>query len=147
MKPTYVLAASLGAILASSPAAASGAKTATLYKPLQCGCCDEYVRYLEKHGFKLKVKSVPNRQFVTVKRMADVPEGLYGCHTLAVDGYVVEGLVPIDTLNKLLTEKPKIKGISLPGMPVGAPGMPGRKLQRLEIYEIGAGIPKIFATE
>src|SRR3546814_5020304 len=67
--------------------------------------------------------------------MAEVPERFYGCHTLAVDGYTVEGLVPIETITKLLTEKPKIRGISLPGMPVGAPGMPGRKNAPLIVYE------------
>src|SRR3546814_6167939 len=56
---------------------------------------------LEGHGFKLKVESLPDRQFEMTKRMAAVPERFYGCHTLAVDGYVVEGLVPIDTLAKL----------------------------------------------
>src|SRR3546814_10765380 len=103
-----------------------------MYKPLQCGCCDEYAKYLEENGFKVNVESVPDRQFEIVKRMAEVPERFYGCHTLAVDGYTVEGLVPIETITKLLTEKPKIRGISLPGMPVGAPGMPGRQNARSE---------------
>jgi hypothetical protein len=149
MKPACVLAAALGTILAISPAAAGEAKTATMYKPLQCGCCDEYTKYLERHGFKVKVESVPDRQLEIVKRVAAVPERFYGCHTLAVDGYVVEGLVPIDTLSKLLTEKPKIRGISLPGMPVGSPGMPGRKTSPLIIYEIpqGSAPPKEFARE
>ena len=147
MKPAFVLAAALGTVLAMSPAAADEAKTATMYKPLQCGCCDEYAKYLERHGFEVKIESMPDRQLETVKRMSAVPERFEGCHTLAVDGYVVEGLVPIDTLNRLLTEKPKIRGISLPGMPVGAPGMPGRRSGPLVIYEIGADEPKIFATE
>src|SRR3546814_13552984 len=79
--------------------------------------------------------------------MAEVPERFYGCHTLAVDGYTVEGLVPIETITKLLTEKPKIRGISLPGMPVGAPGMPGRTNAPLIVYEIpqGAAAPKEFS--
>lgn len=150
MKAAYILGAAIGAILTISPAAADEAKTPTLYKPLQCGCCDEYASYLERHGLKVEVKSVPDRQFETVKRMAAVPKGFEGCHTLAIDGYVVEGLVPIDTLNKLLTEKPKIRGISLPGMPVGAPGMPGRKAGPLIIYEIPQGSAvgsKEFARE
>src|SRR3546814_1530970 len=64
---------------------------------------------------------------VTGVQTCALPICFYGCHTLAVDGYTDEGLVPIETITKLLTEKPKIRGISLPGMPVGAPGMPGRK--------------------
>ena len=149
MKAAFVLVATFATVLAVSPASADEARTATLYKPLQCGCCDEYAKYLEGHGFKLKVESLPDPQFEMTKRMAAVPERFYGCHTLAVDGYVVEGLVPIDTLTKLLTEKPKIRGISLPGMPVGAPGMPGRRSTPLIIYEIqqGSGAPKEFARE
>jgi len=149
MKAAFIFAATLATVSAVLPAAAEEAKTATLYKPLQCGCCEEYAKYLEGHGFKLKVESLPDRQFEMTKRLAAVPERLYGCHTLAVDGYVVEGLVPIDTLNKLLTEKPKIRGISLPGMPVGSLGMPGRKTSPLIIYEIpqGSTPPKEFARE
>ena len=147
MQTALLLAAALGTFLAALPAAAQESKAATMYKPLQCGCCDEYAKYLERNGFEVKVKSVPERQLETVKRMAAVPKGFEGCHTLMLDGYVIEGLVPIETVNKLLTEKPKIKGISLPGMPVGAPGMPGRKTGPLVIYEIGAGEPKVFATQ
>ena len=149
MKAAFVLTATLGALLTASPAAADEAKTATMYKPLQCGCCDEYAKYLEENGFKVDVESVPYRQLEIVKRIAEVPERLYGCHTLAVDGYTVEGLVPIDTITKLLTERPKIRGISLPGMPVGAPGMPGRKNSPLIVYEIaqGSDAPKEFARE
>src|SRR3546814_2198842 len=84
MKAAFVLTATLGALLAVSPAAAEEAKTATMYKPLQCGCCDEYAKYLEENGFKVNVESVPDRQFEIVKRMAEVPERFYGCHTLAV---------------------------------------------------------------
>lgn len=137
----------LAIIVALSPAIADSAKTAKMYKPEQCGCCDEYARYLEEHGFKLTVESLPERQFDLVKRSAEVPERLTGCHTLLIDGYVVEGLVPVGILNKLLREKPKIKGISLPGMPVGAPGMPGRKNGPLVVYELGTATPKVFATD
>lgn len=150
MKPAWNLATVLWAVLAISPAAAGQARTAEMYKPLQCGCCDEYARYLEENGFDVKVESLPDPQFETIKRMAAVPEKLWGCHTLTVDGYVVEGLVPIDTLNKLLTEKPKIKGISLPGMPAAAPGMWGPKTAPLITYEIperSGDAPKEFARE
>ncbi|MBI2735960.1 MAG: DUF411 domain-containing protein [Rhodospirillales bacterium] len=149
MRQASVLAAALATILVVSPVTADEAKTAIMYKPLQCGCCDEYAKYLEQRGFKVKVESLADRPLETVKRMATVPERLYGCHTLAVDGYTIEGLVPIAAVNKLLTEKPKIAGISLPGMPVGAPGMPGRKASPLIIYEIpqGPAAPKEFARE
>ena len=139
-------AAALAVALGWAAAAHAGeAKKATIYKPTQCGCCDEYATYLKKHGFTVDVISMPNPGLI--KKMKGVPQGFEGCHTMMVDGYVVEGLVPINTLNKLLTEKPKIKGISLPGMPVGSPGMPGRKTAPLIIYELSGNPPKEFARE
>ncbi|MEQ9641400.1 MAG: DUF411 domain-containing protein [Alphaproteobacteria bacterium] len=149
MKHASVAAALMGAILAASSASAEEARTAKMYKPLQCGCCDEYTKYLEENGFKVEVESLQNDKLMLLKRMTSVPEPLYGCHTLMLDGYVVEGLVPIDTVEKLLEERPKIRGISLPGMPVGAPGMPGRKAAPLTIYQLprGAAAPTVFARE
>jgi hypothetical protein len=129
------VAVALGVTVASSASAAE-AKTATMYKPLQCGCCDEYAAYLQNYGFAVKVESVPNEALESLKKMAGVPEGFEGCHTLMIDGYVVEGLVPVTTLNKLLTERPAIRGITLPGMPVGSPGMPGPRSLPLIIYEL-----------
>jgi hypothetical protein len=137
----------LGIGLSSAALAGEKSKTAIMYKPLQCGCCDVYARHLEKNGFDVEVKSLPYSQFKTMKKIAGVPERFEGCHTLMVDGYVVDGLVPMKTLNRLLTEKPKIRGITLPGMPVGTPGMPGRKTGPLTIYELSPGKPKIYAVE
>jgi hypothetical protein len=139
---TAVLAIALGWNVAAH---ADEAKKATIYKPMQCGCCDEYADYLKKHGFAVDVISLPNPELV--KKMQGVPQGFEGCHTMMLDGYVVEGLVPIKALNKLLTERPKIKGISLPGMPVGSPGMPGPKGAPLIIYELSGNPPKEFARE
>ena len=121
-----------------------------MFKPLQCGCCDQYAKYLEENGFEVKVESLPDKQFELIKRMAVVPASLWGCHTLKVGEYVVEGLVPIEAIDKLLDKEPEIRGISLPGMPVGAPGMGGRKVAELIIYELPQGsaeTPREFARE
>ena len=113
-------------------------KQATMYKPLRCGCCDDYAKYLERNGFEVEVKSLASLS--QIKSMAGVPKGFDGCHTLMVDGYVIDGLVPINTVNKLLTERPNIKGITLPGMPWGAPGMDSRpKASALISYAFKAG--------
>lgn len=66
---------------------------------------------------------------------------------MLVENYVVEGHVPLKTLNKLLNERPNIKGISLPGMPQGSPGMTGRKTARFTIYEFGQGRPSVYAVK
>lgn len=131
--------------LAVSGAHAETAIEATLYKNPQCGCCDEYAKHLEQNGFKVTIENTTALE--SVKKLAGVPGQLAGCHTMLVDNYVVEGLVPLDTLNRLLTERPEIRGISLPGMPVGAPGMPGPKAQPFTIFKLDYGSPEVYAVE
>ena len=134
-----VLAATLGA-----PAVAEERHAATLYKNPQCGCCEGYADYLRENGFEVTVK--PTHDLALLHRQHEVPEPLVGCHTTLVDGYVVEGHVPINALLRLLSERPDIKGISLPGMPAGSPGMSGEKTAPFTIYEIG-GEAKVYAVE
>jgi hypothetical protein len=124
---------------------AGEAPQATLYKYPQCGCCESYADYLRDNGFAVTVK--PTHDLSLIKRQHGVPEALDGCHTMLVDGYVVEGHVPLKSLNRLLTERPDIKGISLPGMPLGSPGMTGTKSAPFTIYEISKGAPKVYAVE
>lgn len=137
-------------IAAASVLAASGvhAETPTegkLYKNPQCGCCDEYAKHLEQNGFEITLENTTDLS--SIKKQAGVPEELAACHTMLIGNYVVEGLVPLDTLNRLLTERPEIRGIALPGMPVGAPGMPGPKAEPFKIYTISDGEPTVYAVE
>lgn len=125
--------------------AGESAKTATLYKNPQCGCCESYAEYLRENGFVVAVK--PTHDLSLIKRQHGVPEKFDGCHTMLIDGYVVEGHVPLRSLNRLLTERPDIKGVSLPGMPMGSPGMTGTKTAPFTIYEISEGAPKVYAVE
>jgi len=120
---------------------------ATLYKNPLCGCCEGHARYLRRNGFD--VKEVPTHDLSLIRRERGVPEKLEGCHTILIDKYVVEGHVPIGPIRRLLTERPDITGISLPGMPTGSPGMNGPKLEPFIIYEIAntEGEPKVFAQE
>jgi hypothetical protein len=92
-----------------------------MYKNPQCGCCEEYANYLRQNGFRVTVKPAHNMSLIS--RQNGVPAELAGCHTALIDGYVVEGHVPVGAIKKLLSERPSIKGISLPGMPDGSPGM------------------------
>jgi hypothetical protein len=118
---------------------------ATLYKNPQCGCCAEYAKLLQQSG--LQVELVDTFDLPSVKREHGVPAALEGCHTTVVGGYVIEGHVPIDMVGRLLREKPPIKGISLPGMPMGAPGMTGEKEAPFTVYEISDEPNKVYATE
>lgn len=135
----------LSTVIAPTAWAQTAAKEATVYKDAQCGCCEGYVAYLRDHGFNVKV--VDTHDLPLINQQHGVPERLQGCHVMMIDGYVVEGHVPVGTLDRLLTEKPSIKGISLPGMPQGSPGMYGIKSGPFTIYEIGSGTSKVYATE
>ena len=108
----------------------------TLYRSPECGCCEGYAKYLRQHGFA--VESKPTNEVAEISRKAGVPAELQGCHTSFTGNYVVEGHVPVEAIAKLLAEHPAIKGIVLPGMPDGSPGMSGAKAGPFTIYAIGA---------
>ncbi|MEX0752837.1 MAG: DUF411 domain-containing protein [Xanthobacteraceae bacterium] len=117
---------------------------ATLFKNPDCGCCEGYADYLRENGFE--VKTVATHELSLIKKQYEVPEILAGCHTTLIDKYVVEGHVPVNPIKKLLSERPGIKGISLPGMPDGSPGMTGQKTEPFTIYEIDDP-PRVYAQE
>ena len=120
-------------------------RQATLYKTPQCGCCEAYADHLRANGIAVTVEA--RHDLSLVKRQHGVPGELEGCHTTLIDGYVVEGHVPVGTLFRLLTERPDIKGISLPGMPMGSPGMSGEKTAPFTIYAITDGPAQVYAVE
>jgi hypothetical protein len=133
--------------LATLPVAAEEKAKATLYKNPDCTCCERYADYLRANDFDVTVIEHPN--MTLIKQKYGVSEDLEGCHTTLIEGYVVEGHVPVAALKRLLSEKPAIKGISLPGMPEGSPGMTGTKEGPFEILSITgkAGPAPIFAKE
>ena len=144
-----VLAALFALVFALAPGAALPAEDAVLYKNPDCGCCGEYAKVLEREGFRVRVKETTALD--ALRRMAGVPDKLASCHTMTVGNYVVEGHVPLSAIKKLLAEKPDIRGIALPGMPQGSPGMTGEKEGPFVVYEIGrrdaSGQAKVFARE
>ncbi|QIK95380.1 DUF411 domain-containing protein [Sphingomonas sp. HDW15A] len=93
----------------------------TVMKSPSCGCCGKWVEHVRAHGFDVKVVNVDD--LMAVKKKAGIPDKLASCHTTIVGGYVVEGHVPAADIRKLLVQKPKAKGIAVPGMPAGSPGM------------------------
>jgi len=116
-----------------------------MFKNPECGCCDGYADYLRHHGFA--VTSKPTSDLAEISRKAGVPADLQGCHTAFIGDYVVDGHVPVEAISKLLAEHPAIKGISLPGMPEGSPGMNGEKTAAFTIYAIGQdGKSSVFLT-
>jgi len=105
-----------------------------LYKNPECGCCEGYADYLRHHGFAVTVKATPDLS--EISRKAGIPAELQGCHTAFIGDYVVDGHVPVEAIKKLLVEHRAIKGIALPGMPEGSPGMAGNKTGPFTIYAI-----------
>ena len=134
------------AILFPSPLLADALnKKATVYRDPNCGCCGGHARYLRQHGFDVTI--VPMENLTPIKRRYGVPEELASCHTTVIGNYAVEGHVPIAAIKKLLALKPKVRGIALPGMPMGSPGMPGEKDTVFMIYSFSDGATKVFTTE
>jgi hypothetical protein len=104
--------------------AAASAKTslAEVWKDPNCGCCKDWVAHLEAGGFKVKANDTGNDR---MRERLGVKAEYGSCHTALVSGYVIEGHVPMREIKRLLKEKPTALGLSVPGMPVGSPGMDG----------------------
>lgn len=106
----------------AAPKPAATAKTAvTVYKTATCGCCGNWVQYMNTQGYACTVTNLADLDDVKVKN--GVPANLQSCHTSLVGGYVIEGHVPAEDIQRLLREKPAIVGLAAPGMPAGSPGM------------------------
>ncbi|MGH6719222.1 MAG: DUF411 domain-containing protein [Alphaproteobacteria bacterium] len=126
-------------VVALAPAfapAADAATQVTLYKDPLCGCCAAYADYLRDHGFAVTV--IETEEIDAAHARAGTPEGFEGCHLTMIEGYAVEGHVPVGAIAKLLAERPAIVGLSVPGMPEGSPGMGGVADGPLTVYRFGA---------
>ncbi len=133
-KIIFAVTASLVALLVmSSPLRADGKPendtqspsasdlTIKVYKSPSCGCCGDWIKHLEQNGFT--VHSVNQNNMSLIKQQLGVPQNLQSCHTGVVNGYLVEGHVPAADVKQMVTHRPAIKGLSVPGMPIGSPGM------------------------
>ena len=92
-----------------------------VHKSASCGCCGLWIEHMRKAGFQVEVRNSDNLN--PVKERVGVPIGKGSCHTAEIGGYFVEGHVPVEDIKRLLAEKPDAKGLLLPGMPAGSPGM------------------------
>ncbi len=111
----------LSALGAAMPAAAAGPAVMRVHKDPSCGCCSGWVDHVRKAGFVVEVTETGSLN--GLKRRLTIPEALWSCHTAEVDGYVLEGHVPAAAIDRLLAERPRAKGLAVPGMPIGSPGM------------------------
>lgn len=145
MQPFKLLFAALLA-LAVQGAGAQPLPEVVMYKNPNCGCCGAWAERLEAEGFR--VKTVPAADMASIKKRFAVPQRLTSCHTAKVGSYVIEGHVPPAAIKRLLREKPAVAGLSVPGMPLGSPGMevPGKQ----DAYDVvtfgGAGGSRVFES-
>lgn len=106
---------------AEPPPAASSTVVVQVFKSPNCGCCEGWADHMERNGFRVETTNV--RDLSTIKRRHGVPADGDSCHTALVEDYVVEGHVPASDIERLLTERPAVRGLMVPGMPRGSPGM------------------------
>jgi hypothetical protein len=141
------LMASGAAVLASGVRAEPAAKDMVpkdmvVFHDPTCGCCHKWVDHLKAAGFAVTLHDAPSMK--AVKARLGVPPELASCHTGEIGGYVIEGHVPASAIKRLLAEKPAGRGLAVPGMPAGSPGMEGGEPETYEVFLFGAGAPKVF---
>lgn len=142
--PAIALAIALAACAPVSALAQQGpvspvrsASVIDVYRSPSCGCCLLWVEHLRAEGFQVAVHDTDDMQ--AVKQRLGVPEGQRSCHTASVGGYFVEGHVPATDIRRLLKDRPAARGIAVPGMPLGSPGMevPGGTVQPYTVELVG----------
>ena len=130
----WLATAALLAITGFQRTALAQATTVQVWKDPNCGCCHLWVEHLQANGFKVEVRDVGN---TAARKRLGMPEQLGSCHTATVGGYVIEGHVPAADIHRLLKERPVALGLSVPGMPIGSPGMDGPEYKgRKDAYDV-----------
>lgn len=131
----------LGSLMAAQPVFA-GSTDMTVWKSPWCGCCEAWSEAMQAAGYT--VRSENREDLAPIKTKAGVPAGMEGCHTAMIDGYFLEGHVPLSSVQRLLSERPAIAGLAVPGMPSGSLGMGEDPVARYDVHYVndngGTGI-------
>lgn len=118
--------------------------TISVYKSPTCGCCSQWISHLEENGFK--VDPIDTSDLPMIKSRSGIAPEMASCHTAQIGGYVIEGHVPAGDIRRLLAEHPDARGLTVPGMPQGSPGMDAPNPQHYQVLLIGKdGSTKVFA--
>ena len=146
LKKNPLLASALFGLLAACTSAAQAAPL-VMFRDPGCGCCEKWAEHIETN-MKQDVETRNSGNMSAVKDANGVPETLRSCHTMIVEGYVIEGHVPADAIAKLLREKPTgVKGLAVAGMPVGSPGMEYQnQTQPYQVIAFGDSGQRVFAS-
>ena len=138
-----------GALFLSLAACTTAAQAAPLvmFRDPGCGCCEKWAEHI-KTNMKQDVETRNSEDMASVKNANGVPQDLRSCHTMIVEGYVIEGHVPAEAIAKLLRDKPAgVKGLAVAGMPVGSPGMEYEdQTQPYQVIAFGDDSPVVFAS-
>jgi hypothetical protein len=118
---------------ASAENVVASADTVVVYKTPTCGCCNAWVDHVRDHGFPVVTHDMSDSDVAEMKRELGVPAGRISCHTATVRGYTIEGHVPADLIRRMIDESAPIRGLAVPGMPMGSPGMEGVIKQQYDV--------------
>lgn len=145
--PTRRAAIALLSAAIAAPALAD-APAVEVWKTPSCGCCGAWIDHMREAGFRVKAHDVDQGALYRIKSRVGLTPALSSCHTALVDGYLVEGHVPAADVRRLLAERPDAAGLSVPGMPIGSPGMEmGATVEPYDVLLIGRdGGTDVFAS-
>lgn len=140
----FMVAAAVALAGGTLPAGAQMMPKVTVYKNPACGCCGEWVKHMQSNGFRLEVHDVAD--VTPMRQRYGVPDPLTSCHTAHVNGYALEGHVPAADVWRMLRSRPVIKGLAVPGMVAGSPGMEQGPPQPYATISFDAkGVTRVFA--
>jgi len=144
---SLILIVAMVVAMVSPGAAETGAPPIDVWKSATCQCCGNWVKHLEANGLAVTVNSATPSALAALKRQAGIPDKLASCHTAKIDGYVIEGHVPAPDIERLVAEHPDAIGLTVPGMPVGSPGMEqGAEFEPYDVLLIKKdGTTEVFA--
>jgi hypothetical protein len=139
----FALGLLLGAALLSTSASADDLKI-MVYKSPTCGCCTKWVSHLQENGFEVETTDLKDLR--VIKSMSGIKPEQASCHTAKIGDYVIEGHVPADVIKRLLAERPQARGLTVPGMPKGSPGMEHPNPDHYQVLLLGNdGTTEVFA--
>ncbi|WP_019142699.1 DUF411 domain-containing protein [Noviherbaspirillum massiliense] len=136
MKRRIFLQAIVASTIGLSVVASAANPVIEVYKSASCGCCEGWVKHLREAGFTVNAHDVANPS--DYREKAGLPNELGSCHTAMVQNYAIEGHVPAAEIKRLLAEKPKAKGLAVPSMPMGSPGMEGARKDAYDVFLVRA---------
>ncbi len=141
----FLMSLASGVAAAGLPQAFAAQPKITVTKDPTCGCCTAWATHLRENGFDVAL--IDNPQINRVKAKLGVPSALASCHTAETEGFVIEGHVPADAIHRLLRDRPKVRGLAVPGMPIGSPGMEveGTPPEIYSVIAFGPGSQFVFA--